>query len=87
MRSPYEERLSETTKIQREFVQGDAHLCTCPFGIVWKALHPIKSAEELALRSGCSLRTAAYELSGEREPSPQSILALMLNIIPERKRG
>lgn len=55
------------------------------FGTAWKALHPVKSAEVLAARVGCSVRTAAYEISGEKQPSAQSILALILEVTPDWK--
>lgn len=90
MRSVYEERLSETTEIQRAIVQeakNSAPLCSRNFGIAWRSLHPFKSAEELAARIGCSVRAAAYELSGEREPSAQSLLALLQDVTPPKRRG
>lgn len=77
MRSPYEANVAEATKIQRTLVQGDARLCRNSFGTAWKSLHPYKAAEELAARIGCSVRAAAYEISGEREPSALSIEALV----------
>lgn len=53
--------------------------------MVCKALWPLKTAEELAVRVGCSVRAAAYEISGEREPSALSLLAVMTEITPRRK--
>ncbi len=53
-------------------------------GAVCKALWPFKTAEELASRVGCSVRAAAYEISGERDPSAQSILAVVNEITPRR---
>lgn len=84
MRSNYEERVAEARKIQRTIVQGDARLCSSAFGRAWKGVFPIKAAEELAARAECSVRAAAYELSGEREPSARSIAALIVEIT---KRG
>lgn len=80
MRSTYEVRVAEQTEIQRTLVQGTARLCSPAFGRAWKGVFPIKAAEELAARAGMSLRAAAYELSGEREPSARSIAALIVEI-------
>lgn len=85
MRSPYENRIAEHIEIQRAIVQGDARICSSNFGKAWKALFPYKSAEELAARVGCTVRTAAYEISGERHPSAQSLLALMIELTPNWK--
>ena len=51
-----------------------------PFGKVCKALWPHKTAEELAARVGCAVRTAAYEISGEREPSALSVAVIVVEI-------
>lgn len=80
MRSNYEEQIGEATKIQRTLVQGTARLCSSAFGRACKGLWPFKTAEELALRVGCAVRTAAYEISGEREPSARSIAAVVVEI-------
>ncbi len=86
MRSVYEERVSRASKNARMIVQGDARLCSPIFGRVCKAIWPFKTAEQLAALVGCSVRAAAYEISGERDPSAQSVLAVMHAIIP-RKTG
>lgn len=85
MRSVYEERVEDARQIERTLMQGNARLCSPAFGRVCKALWPIKTAEELAARVGCTVRTAAYELSGERHPSAQSILAVLTEITPKWK--
>jgi hypothetical protein len=54
------------------------------FGKVCKAIWPFKTAEELASRVGCSVRAAAYEISGEREPSVHSLQAVINAMIPQR---
>ncbi len=77
MRSFYEERVAEQRKIERTLVQGTARLCSAKFGRVCKALWPVKTAEELAAVVGCAVRTAAYEISGEREPSARSVVAVL----------
>lgn len=83
MRNAYELRLAEATEIERTLVQGDARLCSNVFGKCCKAIWPSKTAEELAARVGCAVRTAYYEISGEREPSARSI-AVVINAITER---
>lgn len=77
MRSVYEARRAEATAIECTLVQGDARLCTRNFGKAWRAIFPFKAKEELALRAGMSQRAAAYELAGDRDPSPQSLVALL----------
>jgi hypothetical protein len=85
LRSVYEEQVSAAAEIQRTFVQGTARLCNPAFGRVCKALWPLKTAEELASRAGCAVRTAAYEIAGERDPSARSILVVLTEITPRRK--
>lgn len=81
MRAVYEERLAEARAIERTIVQGTARLCSgSVFGRVCKAIWPHKTAEELAARAGCAVRTAAYEISGEREASGRSIAAIIIEI-------
>lgn len=86
MRSVYEERRASAVEIERTLVQGTARLCSGNFGKAWKGIFPHKSAEELAARTGMGVRAAAYELSGEREPSGASILALVNECVPKRVR-
>ena len=85
MRSVYEARAGEARQIERTLVQGTARLCSGNFGKAWKGLFPHKSAEELAALVGCSVRTAAYEISGERDPSAQSVAVLVDLVVPKRK--
>ncbi len=85
MRTVYEERVADAREIQRAIVQGDARLCSPVFGKVCKAIWPIKTAEQLAALTGCAVRTAAYEISGEREPSALSILVVVDAMVPRRK--
>ena len=73
MRSVYEERRAEAAEIERTLVQGTARLCRSDFAAMLKAVQPHKTAEWLALNTKQSVRAAAYELSGEREPSARSI--------------
>lgn len=86
MRSAYEARIAEQTEIERTIVQGDAVLCANNFGKAWKALFPFKASEELAFRAGMSKRAADYQISGEHDPSAQSILALIEAVTPNRKK-
>ena len=85
MRGTYERQVAEQIEIQRSIVQGDAHLCSTNFGKAWKGIFRTKPAEELAARVGCTVRTAAYELSGERHPSAQSIAVLIALVVPPWK--
>jgi len=80
MRSVYEAQSGEQTEIQRTLVQGDARLCSSNFGRHCKVEWPTKTAEHLALAVGCSVRAAAYEISGERPPSDKSMLVLINKI-------
>ena len=81
MRSVYEERTAEARAIERAIVQGSARLCSLPaFGRACKGIWPLKTAENLAAAVGCAIRTAAYEISGEREPSARSVAAIIVEI-------
>ncbi len=77
-------QIEKAREIERRIVQGDARICRPAFGAVCKALWPFKTAEELAFRAGCCVRTAGYEISGERDPSAQSIQAVINEIVPKR---
>lgn len=81
MRSVYERQIAEAREIERTIVQGSARLCRGNFGKAWKAIFPVKASEELAARTGCAVRTAAYEISGERDPSAQSIAAIVNELV------
>lgn len=80
MRSVYETRVAEAREIERELLQGTAKICSNRFGIAWKALFPIKAAEELAARTDVSVRTAASQLSGEFPLSGRSLAAIIAEI-------
>lgn len=84
MRSVYEEKVAGATEIERTIVQGDARLCSPTFGRVCKAIWPTKTAEHLAALVKCSVRAAAYEISGEREPSAHSLRVVFNEIVPPR---
>jgi hypothetical protein len=84
MRSVYERNIAEATEIERNILRGKARICSANFGRAWKGLFPAKAAEALADHSGCSIRTAGYELSGQIPPSAQSIKALVDLVVPNR---
>lgn len=73
--------VASAREIERMLVQGTARLCSPRFGKVCKALWPVKTAEELSSRADCAVRTAAYEISGEREPSAKSILVVITEML------
>ena len=77
MRTEYRDGAAAHNETLRKISHGAARICRCRFGAAWKGLYPFKAAEELAHRTGCSLRTASYQLSGEHEPSARSICALV----------
>jgi hypothetical protein len=80
MQSTYERKISEARKIERTLVQGTARLCSSRFGAHCRLEWPSKTAEYLAAEVGCSVRAAAYEISGERPPSDKSMLVLINKI-------
>lgn len=73
-------RVENARKIERTLVQGTARMCSPIFGKVCKAIWPTKTAEQLAAAVGCSVRAAAYEISGEREPSARSVAVIVVEI-------
>lgn len=66
-----------TTEIDSTIMQGTARLCRSDFATMLKAVQPYKTAEWLATNTKQSVRAAAYELSGDREPSARSIAFLV----------
>lgn len=86
MHGGLEKRLLEARAIERTIVQGHARLCSGLFGKTCKLLWPVKTAEGLAAATGMSVRAAAYEISGEREPSALSMHALNDKILDDYKR-
>ena len=78
-------RVEEQRNIERAIVQGSARLCSPNFGKVCKALWPTKTAECLAAEVGCSVRAAAYEISGQREPSAESLVVVLRMMVPRRR--
>ena len=84
MHGTYEAKLREQREIERTLVQGTARLCSGIFGKVCKAIQPYKTAEWLAAELGCSVRAAAYEISGEREPSARAI-AVIVDLMTRRE--
>lgn len=80
MHGVFEKQVAEAREIERTLVQGTARLCSPIFGKVCKAIWPHKTAEQLAAKVGCSVRAAAYEISGERDPSARSVAAIVVEI-------
>lgn len=80
MRSVYEEQIGEATKIQRQICQGTDKIVSRKFGIVAKALWPLKTAAQLAVIASTNERTAARWLSGEFEPPGIVIAAVIVEI-------
>ena len=84
MQSTYERQLSDQTEIQRNLLQGNARICTTSnFGKHCKVIWPAKTAEQLALAVGCSVRAAQYQISGEYPPSDRAML-IVINAIFKR---
>jgi len=79
MRTQYEAARAEQIEIECKLSQGGARICRGNFGRAWKGIFPQKAAEELAYLTGCSVRTASYQLSGEHAPSGKS-LAVLVNL-------
>lgn len=73
----YEARVGEATKIERKALQGTATFCSPIFGRVCKVIWPTKTAEGLAAEVGCSVRAAAYQISGEHPPSDRTMLVVI----------
>lgn len=87
MRSVYEENVGQASEIERTLVRGAARMCRPIFGEVCKAIWPRNTEAFLAAAAGYkSTRTASYEISGEREPSAHSLLAVMNAITPPRRK-
>jgi hypothetical protein len=84
MHGSFTKRVEEAREIERSIMQGTAELCSPGFGRACKGLWPVKTAENLASRVGCSVRAAAYQISGEHEPSARSIQVIINEIIPRR---
>lgn len=80
MRTVYEGAVAQATEIERNILRGTARICSSSFGKCCKALWPVKTAEQLAAITGCSVRTAAYQISGEHEPSARSVAAIIVEI-------
>lgn len=81
MRTAYEESIAEANTIHRNLVHGTARICSGKFGKVCKTLWPFKTAEELAVRTGRSVRACAYEISGECEVSTRSLMAVVNELV------
>jgi hypothetical protein len=76
-------RADEARSIERKVLQGTARICIPIFGRVCKAIWPVKTAEQLAAAIDCSVRAAAYQISGESEPSARAV-AVIADLITKR---
>lgn len=80
-----QKRIEEARTIERNIQQGTARLCSAsPFTRACKGMWPVKTAEELAALVGCSVRSAAYYISGEQEPSARVIQAIFNLWLPPK---
>jgi hypothetical protein len=70
-------------EIQGQFRQGTDKIVSRKFGLVAKALWPLKTAAHLAAIADSTERTAARWLSGEIEP-PGILLTAILHEITKR---
>ena len=77
MRTVYEREIADARAIDRNIMQGTATICSPIFGRVCKVIWPTKTAEGLAAEAGCSVRAAAYQISGEHPPSDRSMLVVI----------
>ena len=77
-------QVGNAREIECNGLRGSADVCRPTFGRTCKAIWPNKAAENLAARSGCSIRAAAYQISGQTEPSARSLQAIINELIPKR---
>lgn len=83
MRTAYEERIAQASETERNLVRGSATLCgRRKFGVVCKALWPLKTAEHLAASAGCCVRAAEYQING-RTPSAKSLQAIINEVMSD----
>lgn len=85
MHGTLQKRVDEARKIERNIVQGTARICRPAFGAACKGIWPEYTAESLAALVGCSVRSAAYQISGEQEPSARAIQALNNLFLPPKR--
>jgi hypothetical protein len=83
MGSVLQTRADDARSIERKVLQGTARICSPIFGRVCKAIWPVKTAEELAAAIDCSVRAAAYQISGQSEPSARAV-AVIADLITKR---
>ena len=77
-------RVEEAREIKCRIMQGKAPMRQPVFGRVCKAIWPFKTAEHLAAAAGFCVRSAAYQISGEHEPSARSVAAI---VVARTRRG
>lgn len=76
MHGTYEHKVVEQRKIERTILQTNARLCSCFFGDAVRGIWKHKTAECLAAAIECSVRSAAYQISGEHAPSAKALAYL-----------
>jgi hypothetical protein len=84
MHGTLQRRVERQRKIERNIVQGTATICRPAFGAACKGIWPEFTAENLAALAGCSVRSAAYQISGEQEPTARAIQALTNLFLPAK---
>jgi hypothetical protein len=78
-------RVAEAREIERNILQGTATICRPAFGAACKGIWPEYTAESLAALAGCSVRSAAYQISGEQDPSARTIQAIINLFLPPKR--
>ena len=87
MERVYEARAPLQNEIRGTLAQPTAQICSAVFGQVCKVIWPVKAAEHLAAEVGCSVRAAAYQISGQSDPSAQSLIVVINHLVLGFKRG
>jgi hypothetical protein len=85
MHGTFADRVKEAREIERKLMQGDARLCVSLHGQILKLIFPHKTSTELAALLGGSVRAWDYEISGEREPSPDALVFIQKAILDNYK--
>lgn len=78
-------RVREQGEIERKLMRGDARLCVSLHGQILKLIFQHKTAAEMAAALGGSVRAWEYEISGEREPSPDALVFIQKAILDNYK--
>jgi hypothetical protein len=77
--------VASAREIERQNSTGSDRIVIRPiFGDVARVVWPIKAAAEIALIANSNERTAKRWLSGEIDPPPCVVAAMLARIFPER---